>query len=250
MSSVRRRKAAASRATRPAVRRRPPPTVPDPPDPFVRARIAFEIPRKVWFSDFSRNHPDLVLKVHNTMFVGARRSLADFEIAGKLDDWTEEISAFPDVFSAERIEVPPNLTVYRVLFRRPDYHRMAHRREILLNYPRTVQNGVFTCETTSRSSQVRELISDLRKNRDKARLLSLQRASGPHRSRSTKARPVLTDTQESLFRQALELGYFEVPRRITLTRLAERVGRSKSAVSHALALVERYLVHTSPIAST
>jgi len=218
----------------------------EPADAHVRARIAIEMPRSTWLAEFSRKHPELLIKIHNMMWVDARKCLADFEIPGGTDNWMEEISRFSDVFSAERIEVPPNLTLYRVVQRRPTYIRLVHDRAMLLNFPRTVQNGVFTCETTARSSQVRELIAALRAARDRTRLVSLQRASKAHHERSPD-RPALTETQEGLFRQALELGYFEVPRRITLTRLAERVGRSKSAVSHALALVERYLVHSSPM---
>ena len=211
-------------------------------------KIAIEIPRKVWTADFSRRHPELLLKVHNTMEVNSQKSLADFEVNGTTEDLTLEIAEFPDVLSAERIDIPPNLTLYRVLYRRPDYLRHVSERGILLNFPRTVQNGVFLCETTARSSQVRELIAAFQRARDTAKLISLQKASHPHRDRVTD-RPALTETQEGLFRQALELGYFEVPRRITLTRLAAHVGRSKSAVSHALALVERYLVQTSAMST-
>jgi predicted DNA binding protein len=51
----------------------------------------------------------------------------------------------------------------------------------------------------------------------------------------------LTSIQRALFRQALALGYFEVPRRITLTQLAHKVSRNKSSVSTTLATVERKL---------
>ena len=60
----------------------------DPADPHIRVKIAVEIPRKVWTSDFSRRHPELLLKVHNTMEVNSQKALADFEIDGTSEDLT------------------------------------------------------------------------------------------------------------------------------------------------------------------
>jgi predicted DNA binding protein len=40
-------------------------------------------------------------------------------------------------------------------------------------------------------------------------------------------------------------GYFAVPRGITLTDLARQIGRSKSAVSEAIAIIERKLLETA-----
>jgi len=223
--------------------------VPGIPDPHVRAKIAIETPHDGWLLEFSRQHPDLTVKVHNGQWMGQRRYLLDLEVDGSADDWSGEIAPFDDVESVERIDIPPNLRLYRVVERCPNYLLLIRKIGVLMNYPRTVHDGVYTCETTARSSQVRELMGELRSARDRARIVSLQRASKPPNGRRSASRSALTEVQESLFRQALELGYFEVPRRITLTRLAEKVGRSKSAVSHALALVERHLVYSSPLTS-
>ncbi len=55
----------------------------------------------------------------------------------------------------------------------------------------------------------------------------------------------MTAVQRAMFRQALERGYFDVPRRITLTQLARELSRSKSTVSMTLATVERKLAEAA-----
>ncbi|HTT25710.1 MAG TPA: helix-turn-helix domain-containing protein, partial [Thermoplasmata archaeon] len=54
--------------------------------------------------------------------------------------------------------------------------------------------------------------------------------------------PVLTPSQRTLLLQAVAAGYFDVPRRTSLTRLASRLAKSKSTVSEMLAIVEHKLV--------
>ena len=52
----------------------------------------------------------------------------------------------------------------------------------------------------------------------------------------------LTPRQAGLLQRAIAAGYFDVPRKITLTRLADRERMAVSSLSEALAIVEKKLV--------
>lgn len=52
----------------------------------------------------------------------------------------------------------------------------------------------------------------------------------------------LTPRQRELMDIAIDQGYYEVPRRVTLTKLAERVHISKSTLSEALARAEKHVL--------
>lgn len=52
----------------------------------------------------------------------------------------------------------------------------------------------------------------------------------------------LTDHQEHLMRLAFDLGYYDIPRRITLEGLEERTGTCKSSLDVALRRAERKLI--------
>jgi predicted DNA binding protein len=216
---------------------------PDYADRLAIIRLEFEIPHGVWLSRFTRKHPDLLVEVHNTMTVDPKQTLGDFEIYGPPTDWTREIAECPDVLRVERLDVFPDLGRYRVLFRQPIYLTIAHELAVLLSYPRITQGGIFTCETIAPTSQVRCLVAALRDSGCKARVVSLRRDS------LRSCRPVFTPVQRDLFRQALASGYFEVPRRISLSGLAKKLSRSKSSVSETLAVVERKLAETAASAA-
>jgi HTH DNA binding domain len=208
-------------------------------DRLAIIRLELEIPHGTWLSGFTRKHPDLLVEVHNTMTVNPTNTIGDFEIYGPATDWTREIAEYPDVLHVERLDVFPDLGRYRVVFRQPIYLRIARELSVLLSYPRITQAGIFTCETVARTSQVRRLVTALRDSGCRVRIVSLRRDS------LRSCRPVFTPVQRDLFRQALASGYFEVPRRITLSGLAKKLSRSKSSVSETLAIVERKLAETA-----
>jgi predicted DNA binding protein len=208
-------------------------------DPLAIMRVEFEVPRGVWLRNFTRSFPDLLVEVHNTLALDGSKTLGEFEVYGPPGDWTQEIRRHPDVEQAERLVVFPDLGRYRVLFHRPVHLAIARDLEVLLSYPRSVRGGIFSCETVARRSKLRALIAALNGAGCRARVVSFRRDS------LRSVRPELSPVQRRLFHAALEAGYFEVPRRISLTRLAERLGRSKSTVSQTLAHVERKLILSS-----
>ena len=111
--------------------------------------------------------------------------------------------------------------------------------ETLLRYPRFIQNGEYTVEAAAPVTQIRRLIQELRRISKAVEVLRFGR------DRMRTYPPTLTARQNSLLHQALAAGYFDVPRRISLTRFAKRLGRSKSGLSEALALVEQKLAEAS-----
>lgn len=60
------------------------------------------------------------------------------------------------------------------------------------------------------------------------------RSLGPYAPPAAPVMDLLTPRQREILRLALELGYYEVPARVTVTRLAEVVGVSKAALSKTL----------------
>jgi hypothetical protein len=201
----------------------------------VVMRLEFEISPEVWLSGFTRRHPEVFVEVHNTLMVSRKETLGEFEIRGPPRDWSGEIAGFPDVIKVDRLQVLPGLVRYRVRFHQPVYLHIVHELEMHLQFPRSAANGIYSCETIARASEVRRLVSALRAAGCRPRVVLLRGHS------FRRLRPTLTPVQRELFRRALASGYFEVPRRITLTKLAENVSRSKSSVSRTLAVVEQKL---------
>lgn len=174
------------------------------------------------------------------MAVDSRRTLMEIEVLGSAADWTKTIAATPGVVRVERVTDRSERSRYRVHSLRPQIQDYARTAAVLLSYPRTIRDGIYSADTVARRSEIRRLMAALRADHSGVKIVSLRDDPSPAGGASGSWLK-LTPVQRELFRHAFELGYFEVPRRITLSQLAEKVGRSKSSVSHALALVERAL---------
>jgi DNA binding protein with HTH domain len=208
-------------------------------DRLVAIELAIKIPPGVWYGEFSRRYPELVIESTNVAPVGGNETIGEFEIFGPPEDWTTEILRFRDAVEAARLDVQPDRGSYRVRYHLSPLLALAVSLEVLVRYPRTIKNGIIRCEIIAWRSQMRRLVEILTRAGDAPRLLSLRRDSP---TLVTQPHAIsLTPNQRALFHEALASGYYDVPRRITLTQLANRVSRNKSSVSKMLHRVQQKL---------
>jgi hypothetical protein len=216
-------------------------------------RVSFNIPPTIWYGRFSRSHPELALQVVNVAYLDDGEALGEFEIRGSPVDWTSELVAFADVLEAESLEIRPDLGRYRVRFRQSHFSAVWKRLDFLARFPRIVANGTMTCEAIAWKSRMGSILATLSVTGVEPRLVALTPVQGRKFAVSPRAplsgeraRVVrMTPVQRALFRQALSSGYFDVPRRITLSELAKKVSRSKSSVSVTLTRIERNLAEAA-----
>jgi predicted DNA binding protein len=212
------------------------PRVDDEGDRFAVVKIRFEIPHRVFIYPFTRTHPDVLVLITASQHLTDGRLLAEVTLVEPQPvDHTDDVRKLDGVLSVAREGPVEAQTRYQLIVTEPCYLLLVDELEVLLRYPRTAQNGLYLMEVASRVSQLRTLVERLRKIAPEVTVL----AFGRDRLRS--APRALTPRQHALLHQALSAGYFDVPRRISLTGFAEKLGRSKSSVSHALALVEKAL---------
>lgn len=213
-------------------------------DPFSVVKLRFEIPHNVYMYPFSRAHPDALIVVTATQNLPGGRVLAEADvIESGPSDYTNELRGLPGVISVSRLGSVGPRTRYTAIAEEPSYLMLANELEVLMRYPRFIQNGEHTIEVAARASQLRKLVTGLRQLSDNVTVM----AFGRDVMRTSP--PTLTPRQHALLHQALAAGYFDVPRRITLTRLARQLRRSKSGISRSLAIVERKLAESSVAAT-
>lgn len=211
---------------------------------FAILKLETSIPTAVWYSGFTVRHPETLIEIHNVTSLERGLLLADLEIYGSKSDLTREIGSYPDVVNVVRVNALGDVGAYQVAFRNWYAIKLASELNMIIRYPRTVQRGVLTIETIGRTIQIRAYIAGLRAFGLKTRVVALRRDS----MRSSQL--ILTNAQRAAFRQAFALGYFEVPRWITLTALARRMSRNPSTVSRTLAVVESKLAQAASAAMT
>lgn len=205
-------------------------------DRVAIVKIDIEVRRTNWTCGLTLRYPALTLEIDSILPLGRGSTVGDYHLLGPRKEWATEIAQFPDVDSVSPLDEGPTPTMFRVRFRATILSRLMVKDRVVLRYPASVQNGILTIETIDRISRIRKILQDLQRGRLSPRLGSLRRVSPRHRL------PHLSPVQRNLLNQAVSAGYFAVPRRINLTRLAQKVGRSKSTVSKMLAVVEQKLV--------
>lgn len=211
----------------------------DGPKLFI-ATLRLRIPKDIWTGRFSAAHPNLRLEVLNRTDLSRDSSVSDYWISGGPPGvWISEIAGFPDVEQVEGIAEVGGGCLYRVTYRNPPVVYHYRRLQLPLQFPLTIQGGTITWELIARRAEF-EATLDFARSRDPTLVVASVRQR-PLRSHL----PLLTETQHALLSEAMARGYFAVPRRITLTDLARQLGRSKSALSESLALIEKRLLESA-----
>lgn len=215
------------------------------PDRLTVVRLRFALPPEtphnpVRLRPFLQVHPQLEVWITAVQNLPNGLCLTEIEVVDPgAVDWTEEISHIPGIVSASIRGSSGPISRYQVTTAQPIWERLANEFEALLRYPRLIQNCEYTVEVAAPKSRLNQLVERLRQVSPSVQVLRF----GREVMRSFP--PTLTPRQQLLLHQALSAGYFDVPRRITLTGLATKLGRSKSGLSRALAVVERELAESS-----
>jgi predicted DNA binding protein len=209
-------------------------------DRLLIATFRIRIPKGLWTGAFSAAHPNAAIEVLNRSDVSKDVSVSDYWIAGAAPGaWSREIAAFPDVLKVDSLAEVGEGCIYRVTYRNPPVIYLYRELGMPIQFPLRIQSGRLDWEVVARRSEFEAILQHMRKTDPDFQMISIRRR--PLRSHL----PVLTDAQHQLLTQAMAAGYFAVPRGITLTDLARRLDRSKSAVSEAIAIIEKKLLESA-----
>lgn len=218
---------------------------PAPEDGLLLATLRIRIPGDLWTAPFSTHHPSVRLEVLNRTEVSPQVSVSDYWVGGAPPGaWAREIASYPDVLRVESLAEVGDGCLYRITYRDPPIVSLYRRLGLPIQFPLRIQAGVITWEVVARRAEYLEILRYTRERHEDVTVVSIRRR--PLRSHL----PMLTEVQQQLLSRAMEAGYFAVPRGITLTDLAKRLGRSKSSISEALAHIEQKLLESALRPST
>jgi predicted DNA binding protein len=209
------------------------------------ATLRIGMQKDLWTGGFSRAHPSLRLEGLNRTDLTSDISVSDYWISGGSPGlWASEISGYSDVQRVESLAEVADGCIYRVTYRNPPVVDLYRRLRLPLQFPLRIQSGIITWEVVARRAEFDEVLRYIKDQHLDATIVSIRRR--PLRSHL----PSLTQGQQQLLSDAMAAGYFAVPRGITLTDLAKRLGRSKSSISESLAHIEKKLLESALQPST
>ncbi len=192
-------------------------------------RIKVRLPEGHWSGDVSRLRPEAILRIEETMPLSKGRGTAKL---------SSSIDLAAELLSHTGIDDLRHLGVNRyevdIAPKGGGYIKPITETGVIPQSPFEVRDGWVDWTIECVSQKGFELVQKLKQSDIPYRVVS---------TRSTNSR-MLTSRQRTIFDSAMNEGYWETPRRITLTKLAELLGVSKSTLSVQLHKIEGIVLNS------
>ncbi len=186
-------------------------------------RIEVRLPEGHWSGDVSRQRPEAILRIEETMPLGRGRGTAKISSSSDLKHELISHRGVDEVrdLGGNRYEVD-------IAPKGGGYIKEIRETGVIPKSPFEVRDGWVDWTIECSAQKSRELVQLLREEGTPYRVVS---------TRATGSR-MLTPKQRQIFDSALNEGYWDTPRRITLSDLAGLLGLSKSTLSVHLHKIE------------
>jgi len=199
-----------------------------------QARLLVDLPDGPWIADVSREFPDAGFRVLAAV-PGESAGFALVRVTARDADAVLSAMEGHDALTAVSVMARGDgVVTARVETDAPLLLLAAKRSGLPIEMPLDIEDGVAEVEVTGEHERVAEMGRRLRE-------VGLEFEVERVRQRVNPAR-LLTDRQRELLLAAVDLGYYDVPRRATLTEVADHVGIAKSTCSETLQRVQRTVI--------
>lgn len=196
--------------------------------------------REAWLGQFTRAHREARIDVLDRLELDRRETMFTVRVApGRTNGWQRVMSSSEGVIAVETLHASAAEELLRVYAEGPTYVPLLRTFGLVRQFPFPVVNGVAHWTVVGPSTKVRALTAHLRQDQEAAEIEGVRPYS------HVDPPSFLTKRQREVLGWAVQSGYFDVPRRISLTRLAVQVGVATSTLSITLAVIERKFIQSN-----
>ena len=193
-----------------------------------QVRIEVRLPEGHWAGDVTRSHPSAILRIEEHMPLMKGRGTAKASCSEDITDTVGEHSGIEEVRALGSQQFAVDIIAGGGGFLKP-----LLRVGVIPHTPFEVRDGWVDWTIACAQGKVRDLIAGFDEERIPYRLLS---------TRGVSSR-MLTPRQRLVFDTATQEGFYDVPRRVTLTALAAKLDVAKSTLSAQLQRIESTIMH-------
>ena len=202
--------------------------------------ISIRLPNGHWAGDITRERHDVTIRVDEHMPLPGGKGLSTVVASSQssvsnIDEFLEYLnvhSSIDEVNVTDKKENSVEMTL-KIARRGGGILKPLMKAEVIPQTPFMVRDGWVEWEFITDHNRVKDLVN------------SLKNSDIPHRVHSLfkeNESRLLTIRQREIFDLAVSKGYYETPRRITLTDLAKVAGISKSTICEIIHLIERHII--------
>lgn len=193
-----------------------------------QVRIEVRLPEGHWAGDVTRSHPSAILRIEEHMPLMKGRGTAKASCSEDITITVGEHPGIEEVRSLGSQQFAVDIIAGGGGFLKP-----LLRVGVIPHTPFEVRDGWVDWTIACAQGKVRDLIAGFDDERIPYRLLS---------TRGVSSR-MLTPRQRLVFDTATQEGFYDVPRRVTLTALATKLDVAKSTLSAQLQRIESTIMH-------
>ena len=209
---------------------------------IVQIKLKIDIPQDKWLAKFNKKYPELNFYILSKFLIDDKTGLTLYQINGP--SVTRFISDFKEnstKISSQILFEGEELVLLNVKVVDPWILNALVKTELLIIYPILVKGGKIRIEAITDRFKVDHFMTQLEKKGIKA---AIERIGYYYKS------ALLTSRQNEILNTASKNGYFDIPRRISLSEFAKTLHISKSALSETMRriykkLAENYLQSSS-----
>ncbi len=194
------------------------------------ARIKIKFPEQLWISEIFKNFPDVKMEISHFLPYDLEKSIGNSVIEimhYDLGAIIELVSSHPSVFEFNVIETEENKVKFNVKTKDPYLLYAIIKCGVLIDFPVRVEEGFAYWRLVSTRERIDQLLTLFEEKNINFTLLRIGKS--PYMIEDDKTK--LNLDEMNVLDKAISLGFFEIPRKISLEELANQLGKSKSALS-------------------
>ncbi|MFC7211890.1 helix-turn-helix domain-containing protein [Natronoarchaeum sp. GCM10025321] len=201
---------------------------------MAQARLHVNLPEGPWVSAVSREFPDAQFQVVTTT-PGDGAGFALVQVtADDIDSVLDAIEAHETIAELSVMALEDGVATVQVEAHAPLLMNAAQQAGVPIEMPVKIENGIARVDVTGAHDRVADFGELLRTVGAEFDVEYVQQRMNPGES--------LTERQREVLFEAVERGYYDVPRTCTLTEVAEHLDIAKSTCSEVLQRVQRTIV--------
>lgn len=198
------------------------------------AKLQLELPDDLWIGELTRRYPEATFRILAALS-DAENGTGLIEIrSDQYREILDEMAKYGDVPKVEVLNETDEQALVQFETTLPLLLLPARDSGIPLEMPFELSNGTAVWEVKTSSDRLSELSEQLDFFGISFTIDYLQY--------DVTEKRLLTDSQEEAIAKAIEMGYYDTPRKCSLTELAEELGRAKSTVSETLHRAEEKII--------
>ena len=195
------------------------------------ALIKIKFPDELWISGLYKNFPDInKMEILYFLPYDLEKSIGNSIVEilyYDIESITGFIKSHPSIHEFTIVEQEENRIKINVKTKDPYLLYAIIRCGVLVNFPVNIREGYAFWKLISSRDRIDQLLSLFEKNGVNFELLKIGKSPYNLDNEENK----LTLEESIVLDKAVEEGFFEIPRKISLEALANELGKSKSALS-------------------